>query len=405
MAASWTTAAFLGLAALLTAAPPLVTDAAARPPWRGGPRAYSVHVPPRAIVHRGWRGPRVRARGPGYAYRVRIGPTYAPRVVVPRGIPHGPPRPGYVGPYDYDYDYDAAPPETYAPTPPDRGDAPPGDTYEPPELEMAPPETLREAPPSDDPDAADLFEGSEGDEGGYDEGDAALPPGASVEMLPAPPRGDAAATPPAEDGLDDFFGPELPSAAPAPGRAADGSMEAAILTEMNLFRQDPAAYARKLERLRPYYDGKLLRVPGEAPIMTTEGVAALDEAIAVLKRSRPLGLLRPSAGLAQAAAAHAQDLGANDFVGHDGTDGSTPDSRVRRFGTWGGIVGENITFGSETAEDVVIDLLVDDGVADRGHRELMLRGDLRVAGVACEEHPTYRLACVVDYAATFTDAR
>ncbi|MCA9514210.1 MAG: CAP domain-containing protein, partial [Myxococcales bacterium] len=274
---------------------------------------------------------------------------------------------------------------------------------------MAPPETMREAPPTaDEPDAADFFDGSEGDDGGaaYDEDDAGLPPGASVEMLPAPPSAPRAPAAPAEPGLEDFFGPEMPGADPAPAAPQGAAgIERAILDEMNRFRADPVGYARKLERLRPYYDGKILRVPGMAPIMTTEGVAALDEAIAVLKKSRPVGQLRPSAGLARAAASHAADLGDNDFVGHEGTDGSTPDSRARRFGTWGGVIAENITFGSETAEDVVIDLLVDDGVSDRGHRDLMLADDVHVAGVACEEHPTYRLACVVDYAGTFTDAR
>jgi uncharacterized protein YkwD len=137
-------------------------------------------------------------------------------------------------------------------------------------------------------------------------------------------------------------------------------------------------------------------------IATMEGVKALDEAIAALRRApRRLPRLAHSQGLSTAARAHADDLTRTGALGHAGSDGSSPDRRVSRVGTWDGLVAENISFGPVDAEEIVIGLLVDDGVPDRGHREVLLTRELFFAGVACGRHPTYRVSCVMDYATSF----
>jgi len=43
--------------------------------------------------------------------------------------------------------------------------------------------------------------------------------------------------------------------------------------------------------------------------------------------------------------------------------------RVEKYGEWLSGVGENIDFGGKAGEDFVIDLMVDDGNEDRGHRK------------------------------------
>jgi len=45
-------------------------------------------------------------------------------------------------------------------------------------------------------------------------------------------------------------------------------------------------------------------------------------------------------------------------------------------------------------------LIVDDGVADRGHRTLVYSPELRYAGVSCGPHPIYRTVCVIDLGIT-----
>lgn len=179
-------------------------------------------------------------------------------------------------------------------------------------------------------------------------------------------------------------------------------LAADVLVEMNEMRRDPRAYVAKLEALRASMRGNLIMREGENPIATREGVAAVDEAIQVLSRAaRRLPRFAYAPGLAAAARDHAADLNANNGMGHDGSDGSSPDSRVSRHGKWDRLVAENIAFGPTTAEEVVVGLIVDDGVADRGHREVLMEPELFFAGVACGPHPTYAATCVIDYATSF----
>jgi uncharacterized protein YkwD len=185
-------------------------------------------------------------------------------------------------------------------------------------------------------------------------------------------------------------------------RAALDALERAVLDEMNLMRRDPRGYTNKLAALRERYRGRVIERPGRPGILTEEGVGAVDEAIGALAQApRRLPRLAWTDGLARAAHDHARDLGARDALGHTGADGSGPDTRVQRHGAWQGLVAENISFGPTDAEDIVTGLIVDDGVASRGHREVLLTAELFFAGVGCGPHPSYGTVCVIDYATGF----
>ena len=200
----------------------------------------------------------------------------------------------------------------------------------------------------------------------------------------------------------------LPASSAPPAQVnAFETLETALLDEMNLLRRNPRAYAAKLAAQRATYQGDLiLRTPEGPAIRTQEGVAALDEAIRALRRApRRLPRLAHSEALTHAARAHARDLAKSGLLGHAGSDGSAPDERVSRVGKWEGLVAENIAFGRMSAEEIVIGLLVDDGVPSRGHREVLLTRELFFAGVACGPHPRYEMTCVIDYATSFKGPR
>lgn len=181
----------------------------------------------------------------------------------------------------------------------------------------------------------------------------------------------------------------LLAAVPAP------SVESAVLAELNRARTDPAAFARTLRDTRGQYRGNLLAPPGaDVTYLTQEGVVPVDEAIAFVDGEAPRAALAPATVLSAAAADHQAEQRGDGTVGHAGSDGSTPADRVRRRG--GDIyVGELITYGSTDPAAIVRQLVVDDGVADRGHRRLLFDASLRYAGVACGSHPVYRYMCVV----------
>jgi uncharacterized protein YkwD len=177
----------------------------------------------------------------------------------------------------------------------------------------------------------------------------------------------------------------------------------AIHDETNAVRRNPAAYATHLERLLPRFDGTLLERPGRPWLRTEEGARAVREAIAALKSRRPMPPLRWSKGLAAAAADHVRDQGPTGGLEHRGTDGSSPATRASRYGRW--IVGmaENIAYGDNPAREVVIQLLVDDGVPDRGHRKNILNPDWGTEGIACGAHREYGQICVMDLAVRYEE--
>jgi uncharacterized protein YkwD len=100
---------------------------------------------------------------------------------------------------------------------------------------------------------------------------------------------------------------------------------------------------------------------------------------------------------------HVRDQGPRGVVGHESSDGSTFDDRVRRYGRWGISLTENISYGPSGARDVVIDLIVDDGVKDRGHRHNIFDPVAKVVGVACGRHTTYGYMCVMDFAGAYIE--
>lgn len=72
--------------------------------------------------------------------------------------------------------------------------------------------------------------------------------------------------------------------------------------------------------------------------------------------------------------------------------------RIRMFGQPTGSWGENIMYGSDTGKDVVISLLIDDGVSNRGHRTNLFNSQWNLAGSYTGPHKTYRTETCIDYA-------
>jgi len=60
-------------------------------------------------------------------------------------------------------------------------------------------------------------------------------------------------------------------------------------------------------------------------------------------------------------------------------------------------VGENCSYGYERAIDIVLTLLIDEGIKNLGHRNNILGPDFNSVGVAIRPHKTYRVNCVMDF--------
>lgn len=180
------------------------------------------------------------------------------------------------------------------------------------------------------------------------------------------------------------------------------ALESKVLFELNLARSNPSLYADYLQEMRRFFRGARLERPGEIIIITKEGAPAVEEAVAYLRSLPPLQALVPSRGMSLAAKAHASDQRGG-AMGHSGSDGSQPADRVNRYGAWQGKVAENIAYGGRSARGVIMQLIIDDGVPDRGHRMTIFDAEYGVVGVGCGPHARFGDMCVIDFAAGFVE--
>jgi uncharacterized protein YkwD len=162
-------------------------------------------------------------------------------------------------------------------------------------------------------------------------------------------------------------------------------------------------YAGFIEQMRSSYSGNTRLISGKIALRTQEGVRALDEAVRFLRATQPQQPLALSPGLCQAAADHCceQSRGA---TGHQGRDGSNPGARISRYGAWQGGWAENIAYGQRSAREIVLALIIDDGVRDRSHRRNIFNPNYNVAGASYGPHARFGSVCDIDFAVGYQDA-
>ena len=117
-----------------------------------------------------------------------------------------------------------------------------------------------------------------------------------------------------------------------------------------------------------------------------------------LKKVKQLRMMVPDNRLYEAAAYHAKDMGATGRVGHTSSDGSSMQTRISRWYSNYTYIGECCDYGYDKALDIVMHLLVDEGVESLGHRKNILDPQFGKIGVSIQPHKVYRYNCVQDFA-------
>jgi uncharacterized protein YkwD len=179
-------------------------------------------------------------------------------------------------------------------------------------------------------------------------------------------------------------------------------VEKDVILELNKARTNPKKYAELYIRPRLSWfldspgETHLYIIPGETIYRATrEGRKSIQECIADMSRRRAMRPLAVSEGLSRAARDHVEDTGPKGISAHRGSDGSDPSGRAKRYGLYS--CGENISFGKSTAQDILIQLLVDDGVPGRGHRQNCFDTRYTIVGTAVGDHAKSGTMCVIDF--------
>jgi len=171
----------------------------------------------------------------------------------------------------------------------------------------------------------------------------------------------------------------------APSLGATQSRENEVLKLLNAVRTDPTAFISS--HVNNYLKEKNLTKNSYAKSLVSD-----------LKRCQKMGELKSSKILNEVAQMHAFDMGKSGTVGHTSSDGTTFSERIRKKAKAGGMIAENCDYGNEEAIDIVMSLLIDDGIKSLGHRKNILESRYQWIGIAIESHKKYGVTCVMDFA-------
>ena len=168
-----------------------------------------------------------------------------------------------------------------------------------------------------------------------------------------------------------------------------------VFEELNECRTNPSKYSQKLAKTLKFYRGKVFERPGSEAIETEEGTANVQACISYMKSITAIAPLEHSPGLTLAAQLHADDIGPSGRMSHIGEDGSEPSDRIEKYCQWSGHLGENIDYGNSSPEDIVVSLLVDDGVLARGQRLNIMKKEHKYVGIGFSYHSEHEYVCVI----------
>lgn len=177
-------------------------------------------------------------------------------------------------------------------------------------------------------------------------------------------------------------------------------IEREMIAEINLVRSDPSGYIKYLDYYyelaklnlkhfgkgdRKYslsvlyektnYGQRKKKVDTVWCYEYEEEVHATETLIKDLGSTPPLSILEPDRGIYEAARKHGFDQDRHNWrLGHQGSDGSWPRERILKYSPQMIDGNENLAgrFPEPTARDIVIQLLIDSGIQEYGHRYNLL---------------------------------
>lgn len=186
-------------------------------------------------------------------------------------------------------------------------------------------------------------------------------------------------------------------------KSALSELDAAVVDEINQARSNPQKFVAYLEEYKKAMKGNVLHLPNRPGIMMIEGVAALDDAITELKKLSKFETLAVSKGLFRTANIQLTDLQEDSTLSHRGKDGSDLGKRLLKFGFAGLDTAENICYKESAAREVVMTMILDDGLKKRPHRKNIFSSKFKHIGVSCGLNNKKEAICVAVFADSFKE--
>lgn len=144
--------------------------------------------------------------------------------------------------------------------------------------------------------------------------------------------------------------------------------EQEILKIINQVRSNPQGFLQKTAF--PYIESNNLKTNSYARSLIRD-----------LKKQEPLAIISIDSSLQIMAKKFAIQSGEKGVYGH-----SRYNQRYSTYGSHLNYDGENIQYGLQQPLDIVMDLLIDEGIASLGHRKNILSSDFSVIGIGFAKH-------------------
>ena len=93
-----------------------------------------------------------------------------------------------------------------------------------------------------------------------------------------------------------------------------------------------------------------------------------------------------------------EDIGPKGMMQHESSQGATVKERIMQHGKIIHCYGENLSFHCDEAHEVLEQLIIDDGILERGHRENIFNKEFRLFGCYSGPHKDFDCMSVLQFA-------
>ena len=175
-------------------------------------------------------------------------------------------------------------------------------------------------------------------------------------------------------------------------------IEEEIFNEHNKLRKNPKIYIQKLEKSLNFYQNNILSKENEIPIPTYEGINAVKNAINFLRNQEPVQELIYSKEMSLSCKDLVNDIGPKGLVTHEGTEIKNIYNRLEKYCDWDGVIAENLDFGFKIPENIIMNMIIDDGDENRCQRKNLFYPDFKYVGIGVGPHRDYGICVAIEYA-------
>lgn len=176
-----------------------------------------------------------------------------------------------------------------------------------------------------------------------------------------------------------------------------------VYKSLNKIRTQPFSFIPELKLWKSKFRKERLYLLNENPLETFEGVKGVEEAISFLRIQKPVKELNYREELFKAAKDHAVDIGKNGLIGHEGSNGNLLADRIEKYCEWDDLCAENLDFGFKNADNIILNMLIDDGSPERNQRANLFSETFNYIGIGCSGHTKYNHCSVIVFAKALRD--